>query len=145
MNNRTLIVALSAGAALLVDSGCSGSDGSIQVNPAPPAVPDTPDEAEPKPDPEPAPAGLPTWDSVGSGHPEGATNPPRPVLVVDPDGRCFKDWTSGMMAPTPETEDRVQSCPDDAACGTQVQCPPKAEELLAAYTEAQKGKDPADE
>ena len=135
MKNRKLIVAFTAGAALLVDSGCGGTkEAPIQENPAPPIEPVEPDYENPAPPEieEKTAAKLPSWDSVGSGHPEGATNPPRPVLVVDPDGRCFKQWTSGMLAPTPETDDRVEACTGED-CGTQVECPPKAAELLAAH------------
>jgi hypothetical protein len=43
--------------------------------------------------------GLPAWSDVDSGHPEGATNPPSPVLEVTRDGaRCFKAFESGMAA-----------------------------------------------
>jgi hypothetical protein len=43
---------------------------------------------------------LPNWDDVPSKHPEGATNPPAPVLNVTRDGsRCFKTFEGGMVRP----------------------------------------------
>jgi hypothetical protein len=42
------------------------------------------------------PQALPQWAEVSSRHPEGATNPPSPVLEVHPDGRCFKSWEGGL-------------------------------------------------
>jgi hypothetical protein len=43
---------------------------------------------------------LPGWKDIPSGHPEGATNPPAPVLNIMKDGpRCFKTWEGGMMRP----------------------------------------------
>ena len=46
---------------------------------------------------------LPLWDEVESGHPEGATNPPRPVLELLADGsRCWKAWEGGMRPPDAE-------------------------------------------
>ena len=76
---------------------------------------------------------LPTWDEVKSGHPEGATNPPTPELVVTPEGDCYKNWRSGMAAPTREEprgltiyasvgNDRIQDC-EGVDCGTLIQCP----------------------
>jgi len=121
-------------------------------NPPPPdlvqepePIPEVPEVHENPPPPEPIepiepvdiprnpPTPLPAWDDVKSGHPEGATNPPRPVLIVTPEGACFKQWVSPMMRPTPGQPfgDRVEDCTAD--CGTAVQCPPKAAELLAAH------------
>lgn len=76
---------------------------------------------------------LPTWDEVESGHPEGATNPPIPELVVTPDGQCFKQWRGAMIRPEPGElrGDRVEDCGSD--CGVPIQCPDKAKELLDAY------------
>lgn len=63
--------------------------------------------------------GVPTYAEVKSPHPEGATNPPSPVLLVTPDGDCYKTWEGGMIPPGP---DRVQIVePNDWT--TQVQCP----------------------
>jgi hypothetical protein len=93
--------------------------------PVPAPTPDTIPEVAPAPAPAPAPTGgLPTWDQVPSGHPPGATNPPRPVLVVTTDThRCFKRWVSPMVPP-----DRIQREVTDAecadgACGTEIVCP----------------------
>ncbi len=64
----------------------------LSRNPPPPRVPP----------PIPGEAPLPTWDEVPSTHPKGATNPPRPVLVVLQDGtRCWKEWVSPMLPPGP--------------------------------------------
>jgi len=69
-------------------------------NPSPPPVLRNPPPPEPPPGPGAAP--LPTWDEVPSTHPKGATNPPRPVLVVLEDGsRCWKEWVSPMLPPGP--------------------------------------------
>jgi len=109
----------------------------IHRNP-PPAQVDPVDEVEATDNP-PGPEPLPTWDEVKSGHPEGATNPPRPVLIVTPDGDCHKSFVSPMIRPPPGKPfgDRVQACEYDE-CGTPVQCPPKAAELLAAHEAASK-------
>jgi hypothetical protein len=95
-----------------------------------------PDHHNPPP-PEPEPS-LPTWDEVASGHPEGATNPPRPVLVVSQNPEaCFKRWEGSMRPPSREVmviDGEVVATPADAANATQVVCPegqPAA--LLAAY------------
>ncbi len=69
---------------------------------------------------------LPTWDQVESGHPEGATNPPRPVLAVMADGpRCWKEWVGGMVPPTEEILQFGGRIIDDAsaASGTEIACP----------------------
>ena len=60
-----------------------------------------------------------------SGHPEGATNPPRPVLVVLEDqSRCWKEWKGGMMPPTEEIMQiggKVITDPSQTN-GTEIQC-----------------------
>jgi len=66
-----------------------------------------------------ADADLPAWDAVKSPHPEGATNPPSPVLIVTPDGECFKRWEGGMI---PTGGDRVEVVTADGST-TQIQCP----------------------
>jgi len=79
---------------------------------------------------------LPTWDEVKSGHPEGATNPPIPELIVTPDGECYKDWRAGMLPPAPgePVGDRVQECAEGVDCGTRIQCPQeRSAELLKAF------------
>jgi hypothetical protein len=80
--------------------------------------------------------GLPSWEEVASGHPEGATNPPSPFLRVTPEGECFKFFRGMMMPPRPGEiiGDRVEPCPEEGSCGTQIACPePRASELLEAY------------
>jgi hypothetical protein len=135
---KRVVVVVAAGAALTV--GLAGCSGPKEETPGDPL--DMPPGNPPAPDPQPVvptanpPAPLPTWDEVPSGHPEGATNPPRPVLIVTPDkAHCYKDWVSGMMAPRPDTSDRVDACPPAAdgsqPCGTEIQCPPRADEILA--------------
>lgn len=128
------IVGLSlAGAAVACQTHNPPKDGTVTHNP-------------PAPDPEPPlvpptgnpPAPLPTWDEVSSGHPEGATNPPYPVLyVVRPTQACYKGWMGGMMPPPPdimEANGRVLENGDNLAGLTQVQCPPgEPARLIAAY------------
>jgi hypothetical protein len=63
--------------------------------------------------------GLPSFAEVKSPHPEGATNPPSPVLLVTPDGRCFVTWEGGMMPPGP---DRVVKSAKDMGA-THINCP----------------------
>lgn len=115
---RRHVVVLSAGAALAF--GCAKDD--------------PPEQA--------VPVALPAWDDVPSGHPEGATNPPMPELVVTPEGDCFKRWVSPMKRPTGPRGNRVEACVED--CGTAIVCPPEAEALLAAWR-AEQGADAADE
>lgn len=77
---------------------------------------------------------LPEWGSIPSRHPEGATNPPRPILIVDPSGRCYQKWVGGMLAPTPETSDGVRVCADEEyGCGTEVKCNARAASMLAEW------------
>lgn len=90
--------------------------------------------------PTPAPAALPTWDSVGSGHPDGATNPPSPVLFVSKAPlSCFKVWMGGMIPFPPDISQaggRVVATPADVDGGTEVQCPAgQPDTLLAAYAQ----------
>jgi hypothetical protein len=92
------------------------------------------------PIPRPLEAKLPSWDDVLSGHPPNATNPPSPVLVVDPGGACFKKWAGGMIQAPP---DHVEACAGAAdvadRCGVAIECPqPRAQALLDAYRAKQK-------
>ena len=141
---KPIVVTVAAGTALTVAlAGCGAKEMPENPPDAPTANPPAPElapEPEPlgnPPPPEPdADLGAvipPSWDDVKSGHPEGATNPPIPVLIVTPDRDCYKGWRSPMVPPTPQNQDRVQACPTPEDCGTQVQCPPKADELLAAW------------
>ena len=148
LSNTVRVVA--AGAALSL-SACDPQRQPTAVEPLPPPdnppaqpgeePPAVPDAAPPQvysnpPGPEP----LPTWESVRSGHPDGATNPPSPLLVVTEDGlTCYKAWRSGMRPPD-MMEDRyggwVIEAPDPNM-GTEVICPPQAAEVIAAYRAAQ--------
>jgi hypothetical protein len=113
--------------------GATGAPVPGHEGPAPAPPPNEPTHNPPAP--------LPTWESVGSGHPEGATNPPSPVLVVtrEPLG-CYKAWEGGMRPPAPEvmrTGGRVVDTPASVGRATQVQCPPgQPDELLAKWAEA---------
>lgn len=82
-------------------------------------------------DGEPEDLSLPTWDEVSSGHPEGATNPPAPVLAVSADGRCFKEFRDLRLISAQIRADggRILG-PDEPSTGVQVQCPPEAGPLL---------------
>lgn len=75
------------------------------------------------------PRPLPTWDEVPSPHPPGATNPPSPVLLRTPEGRCYEQWVSPFL-PREYHVDRVTACPspDEVVgdCGTEIVCPPDA-------------------
>lgn len=78
----------------------------------------------------PAPT-LPRWEDVPSGHPEGATNPPSPSLIMDAQGRCYKLWEGGMMR---TDGDRVITTCDAGQCGTEISCPPDAAERVKPKT-----------
>ncbi len=127
-------------------AGCIGAQ-TTQNPPEPMPEPPPGNPPAPIPAPEPVPevignppaptptlntAGLPTWDQVPSSHPKGATNPPIPELIVTPDGQCYKKWASPMMPASFPHGDRVQVCAPDE-CGTRIQCPEKAEDLLERY------------
>lgn len=130
---------LTVSTALLATAACEKNEPDMQPTRNPPAP-------NPDPVPEPAPdpvatgseggngqqvAGLPKWDDVPSGHPEGATNPPSPYLIVSPNGDCYKKWEGGMI---PGGPDRVETDCSDGKCGTQIQCPDgEAEKLLEAW------------
>lgn len=102
--------------------------------PAPDLVPVDPTPVAPTAD-----ANLPTWDSVSSGHPEGATNPPSPVLIVTREPlACYKSWRGGMRPPEPDIAAAGGRVVDTPASvdprATQVQCPEgQPAELLAAW------------
>ena len=128
MRRHSFVVTFAVGALAL---GACKQDQPIRNPPAPEPIIGNP----PAPDPEPTPVStLPTWDQVPSGHPEGATNPPIPHLVVKPDGSCFKLWTSPMMRHEPGKIGNYVD-PDCAGdeCGVAIQCPDGAAELLAAW------------
>jgi len=124
---RHIIVTFAAGTFLTL-AACGKSQPPTH-NPPPPE-PEGPSNP-PMPVPDTVPEKLPTWDEVKSGHPEGATNPPGPELIVTPEGDCYKKWVGGMIMPQGPHGDRVEACEEN--CGTKIQCPPKAKELLDAY------------
>ena len=140
LSNTIRVVA--AGAALSL-TACDRQRQPTGTEPLPPPdnSPAQPGELDAAPPPPPMvnpppPQALPTWESVRSSHPEGATNPPSPLLIVTEDGTtCYKDWRSGMQPPDPQ-EDRyggwVIAAPDPNM-GTQVICPPDAAQVLAAW------------
>lgn len=97
-----------AGLALCV--GCAARD------PAPPV----PVPIEPPPTTN--PPALPSWDDIASPHPPGATNPPRPALLVGPDGRCYKTWDS-PMARGPRG-DRRGTCDEAGGPCVEIVCDP---------------------
>ncbi len=46
-----------------------------------------------------APKALPKWSEIGSGHPEGASNPPSALLHLSREGaRCGKAWYRAKRA-----------------------------------------------
>ena len=114
--------------------GCS----LFGVTTNPPPVPTSqPDEGEASSETTTTTSSLPSWDDVTSGHPEGATNPPHPVLALRPEAdgyTCHKAWIPGMLPPSSTAfpdGDGVYDCGE--ACGTQVVCPePKASEIWSA-------------
>jgi len=107
--------------------------------PVPTANPPPPDRSEDGP--------LPTWDQVESGHPEGATNPPRPVLVVMEAGpRCWKEWVGGMLPPTEEVLQLGGRVITDAAetKGTEIACPRRQAQSILDKAAARKDVPPQD-
>lgn len=94
------------------------SSGPIRtMNPPPPQLPG---------------ALLPTWESVASNHPEGATNPPIPVLAISADGtECFKEWYDPRMVPEQARAMGGHVLLEGAISeGTAVECPPDRVEAL---------------
>lgn len=150
---------LAAGAALTLGGlGCAKDEPPTGNPPPPPpatagSAPATrPDEATAGPPGGDGNAGdaagamdtLPAWESVTSSHPQGATNPPMPVLAVTEDGRCFKEWRPGMLPPDPTVMavgGRVITGPDQTR-GTETRCPPHAAEVLAAHAARKAGATP---
>ncbi|MCB9777604.1 MAG: hypothetical protein H6742_03485 [Alphaproteobacteria bacterium] len=124
---------LAAGAALTVGLAACKKEPEVTANP-PPLPPPTENPPPPPPDE------LPTWDAVASGHPEGATNPPMPVLVVHESGEpCYKDWFDPRAVPQ---EARAKGgivleagdAPLEGA--TRIQCPPEqVAEVLGRHAE----------
>ncbi|MFK7929398.1 MAG: hypothetical protein AB8H79_14480 [Myxococcota bacterium] len=78
-------------------------------------------------------ADSPAFADVKSPHPEGATNPPSPVLLVTPKGDCYKTWEGGMI---PAGPDRVQDV-EVNDWTTKVKCPvDRAEPLYTTWIQA---------
>lgn len=120
----------------LVVSACEKQP-IVHGNPPPPPDPvPTPEEPVVLRNP---PAPLPTWDEVKSTHPEGATNPPSPVLIVSRAPlRCFKGWMGGMQPWPADVRDaggRVVATPEEAgANATEIVCPDgEPYKLIAAW------------
>ena len=156
MKRRVIILA--AGAALTV-SACKPKAAATPEEPEPepirtanppaPTIPEADaevDEGEPEGvelDRDPA---KPMWDDVPSGHPKGATNPPIPELIVTPEGQCFKRWVSPMAMNPGGIGPKVLPCDPADHCGTPIQCPDKAAQVLADHASApKKGGGPADD
>ena len=138
MRRHSFVVTFAASA--LVLGACNKT--SPVYNPPPPEPPiGNPPAPEPEPTPDVVPAStLPTWDDVASGHPEGATNPPIPHLVVKPDGSCFKQWVSPMLRlPSGKMGDYVDTECGGEDCGTAIQCPERAATVLEEWKKAQEG------
>jgi hypothetical protein len=77
-------------------------------------------------------AALPTWEEALSSHPEGATNPPIPVLAIHPEGtECFKEWYDPRVVPEQAraTGARIMT-EGESSEGTQVQCPQERVDAL---------------
>ena len=127
----------------LVVTAC-GEKPIVEPTPAPmipevlPTAVPTPPEPMPTANPPAPTSTLPAWDDVKSSHPEGATNPPSPVLFVTAEPKaCFKVWMGGMMPPLSDIREaggRVVATAAEVPNGTEVQCPPgQPETLIAAY------------
>ena len=129
--HRTVVI-LVAGVSLSV-VGCRAGREEPTTNPPPPEtiVPevlnpgDGPIRTTNPPPPQTPTSLLPAWEDVPSGHPEGATNPPVPVLAISADGtECFKEWYDPRMVPEIAREHggRILS-EGETSEGTAVQCP----------------------
>ena len=144
-SRRRLVKVAAAGTALTVNGMACGAIGEklgfgdqIYENPPPPVDTGAISRNPPAP-------GLPTWDEVESGHPEGATNPPRPELWVTEDGTdCFKSWQPPTK-PDPEVmRDGGRVIPDagHAGAATAIACPDKASEVLKSWKLATSSQEP---
>jgi len=138
-------------------AACDSGNGDMRTaNPPAPPPPETASTAEPTAvvatNP---PAPLPKWDEVPSGHPEGATNPPSPVLQLHPDGRCFKSWEGGMSGPPRGVsaqkvggktfQVRILDDSDSDVRGKQIVCPDGAADVLNTAKQADGAAAPKDE
>lgn len=117
-----LVRVLLAGAVLSASSSACTKDPQATTNPPPPEH-----EQPGQPEQDPPTSALPTWASVESDHPPGATSPPMPVLVVNEAGdACYKAWYDPRRVP-PEARAKGGVVLDEGEepSGTQVQCPPE--------------------
>ncbi len=144
MNKRAFLLVTGLGLGLVA----CGDEDEVIDNEEPivvenPPMPDLPVE-EPTVNPPDPDAELPTWDEVKSGHPEGATNPPMPELIVTPDGDCYKHFRPGMIAPQPGevVGDRIQECGEGVDCGTPVQCPEERKKAVLDAAEPEVMENP---
>lgn len=138
---KPVVRVLLAGAALTVGVAACTKDPGPTHNPPP--LPPEPVTTTNPPVPEvpvPVATALPTWDEVQSGHPEGATNPPMPVLEVNEAGdACAKAWFDPRAVP-PEARQKggVVLAAGEAPTGTPVQCPAdQVAEVLARHAEVE--------
>ncbi len=140
-NKPGLVIPLVAGAVLTVaTSGCADKNVATS-NPPPPDPPPTmnpppPDGPETPPPEEPS---LPTWDAVASGHPEGATNPPTPTLLVSEDGtRCWKQWNDPRRFDREAAKHGGKLVADESEAegATEVACPDHAKDVVASWAAA---------
>ena len=138
MNKRTFLMITGLGMGL-VACGEEDVDKDLEVTSNPPPLPIEPTRNPPGPSSE-----LPTWDEVESGHPEGATNPPIPELIVTPAGDCYKQFRGAMIRPEPGevVGDRLQECGEGVDCGTQVQCPEERKQAVLDAAEPRAVENP---
>jgi len=145
------IVTLTASGALTV-SGCFAHLDSTQstgVDKTPPQLPAQPLISTMTNPPVPidsnnSTSSLPTWDEVTSDHPMGATNPPVPVLAIQPDTiRCYKEWYAPRrdanfgrdMDGDPSNLELVLPSGSFSG-GTEIQCPQERTNRSLAYHKA---------
>ncbi len=147
-SRRRFVMPLLAGVSLSVSStACTGKE-VVTENPPPPpeemiATNPPPNEIGDGAGPPPEPS-LPAWDDVESGHPENATNPPMPVLMLMEDGsRCWKAWTDPRRADRDAMllGGKVLTDAAEAEGNTEIACPEKAKDVLAKYAEQKKETD----
>lgn len=138
---QPIIRVVAAGTALAFGAAACSGNNPPTSNPPPPDI-EHPLMGNPPP-PDEDPPTLPTWESVESGHPEGATNPPIPVLEVTADGaHCFKHWQSPMIrdGEMRTLGGRVLATPQEAK-GTEVACPTEQRDALLARHAGQQTTD----
>ena len=132
---KRVVAIVSAGTVLSV-AGCTMfRPDNTQTNP-PVAIED--DLVKP-PQPEriinPPPVEIPTWDEVTSGHPEGATNPPTPLLVINENGTsCYKIWLGQALSEDDlaaiRAGGRILAAGETPEDGTFIECPQEMVDAL---------------